>query len=71
MAPLARRWHRWHVVGTSLAPLAGRWHVFFFPDVSSKCYQEALNLAIYKPSKGPYPFRTQKGQRVTPLYQLL
>jgi hypothetical protein len=32
MAPLARRWHRWHVVGTSLAPLAGRWHVFFFPD---------------------------------------
>jgi hypothetical protein len=36
MALLARRWHRWHVVGTvgtSLAPLAGRWHVFFFPDV--------------------------------------
>jgi hypothetical protein len=30
MAPLARRWHRWHVVSTSLAPLARRWHVFFF-----------------------------------------
>jgi hypothetical protein len=35
MALLARRWHRWHVVGTSLAPLACRWHVFFFPDVIS------------------------------------
>ena len=28
MAPLARRWHRWHVVGTISRSLAR----FFFPD---------------------------------------
>jgi hypothetical protein len=42
LAPLARRWHRWHVVGTIGRSLA---RFFFFPDVVP-CFLIIANLIV-------------------------